>query len=382
MAIKVRRGLDADRLTVVFEQGEIAWTTDTQQFYVGDGVTLGGILIGPSGGAFVPLTRNLTINGTTFDLSADRTWSVGDVLTSGSYSDPAWITALAWSKITTTPTTLSGYGITDAQPLDATLTALAGLSTGADKLPYFTGTDTASQTDLTSFARTLLDDATSTAARSTLGLVIGTDVQAWDTDLDSWAAITRASGFDTFVATPSSANLRSLLTDETGTGLAYFQGGALGTPSGGTLTNCTGLPTSGITGYQGYSLSSYLGSIALAPADATTYYFGGAFTNALITTAAIRRLYIPKSGTIKAAYVTFSQTAGTAETSTISIRLNNTTDTAISAAITNDAAVTTFNNTGLSIAVVAGDYIEIKWVTPTWATNPTAVVCNVITYIE
>ena len=35
----------------------------------------------------------------------------------------------AWSTITTTPTTLSGYGITDAQGLDADLTALAGLST-------------------------------------------------------------------------------------------------------------------------------------------------------------------------------------------------------------------------------------------------------------
>lgn len=35
------------------------------------------------------------------------------VYTTGSYSNPSWITALAWSKITSTPTTLSGYGITD-----------------------------------------------------------------------------------------------------------------------------------------------------------------------------------------------------------------------------------------------------------------------------
>ena len=35
-------------------------------------------------------------------------------LTSGLYSNPSWITGLAWSKISTTPTTLSGYGITDA----------------------------------------------------------------------------------------------------------------------------------------------------------------------------------------------------------------------------------------------------------------------------
>jgi hypothetical protein len=35
------------------------------------------------------------------------------VSTSGSYANPSWITSLAWSKITTTPTTLAGYGITD-----------------------------------------------------------------------------------------------------------------------------------------------------------------------------------------------------------------------------------------------------------------------------
>jgi hypothetical protein len=51
---------------------------------------------------------------------------------------------------------------------------------------------------------------------------IGVSVQAYDADLDSWAGVTRAAGFDTFVATPSSANLRAVLTDETGTGEAVF----------------------------------------------------------------------------------------------------------------------------------------------------------------
>jgi hypothetical protein len=60
-----------------------------------------------------PATRNLTINGVQFDLSADRTWTVGDVRTDQTYANPTWITSLAWSKITGTPTTLAGYGITD-----------------------------------------------------------------------------------------------------------------------------------------------------------------------------------------------------------------------------------------------------------------------------
>jgi hypothetical protein len=70
----------------------------------------------------VPTTRSLTINGTNFDLSADRSWTVGDVRTDSSYSNPSWITSLAWSKISGTPTTLSGYGITDAVPSSRTIT--------------------------------------------------------------------------------------------------------------------------------------------------------------------------------------------------------------------------------------------------------------------
>ena len=54
------------------------------------------------------------------------------------------------------------------QPKDALLTALAALTTAADKLPYFTGVDTVNQTPLTSFARKLLSCATSTEVLDTL----------------------------------------------------------------------------------------------------------------------------------------------------------------------------------------------------------------------
>lgn len=63
-------------------------------------------------------------------------------------------------------------GSTDTyQPKDATLTALAALTTAADKLPYATGSDTFGTTDFTAFGRTLVALANAPALRTTLGAV-------------------------------------------------------------------------------------------------------------------------------------------------------------------------------------------------------------------
>jgi hypothetical protein len=56
------------------------------------------------------------------------------------------------------------------QPLDATLTALAGITTAANKLVYATGADVFTTTDLSSFGRSLIDDADAATGRGTLGL--------------------------------------------------------------------------------------------------------------------------------------------------------------------------------------------------------------------
>jgi hypothetical protein len=70
----------------------------------------------------------------------------------------------------TTKIATTEFVATSFQPLDADLTAIAGLVSAADRLPYYTGAGAAALATFTAFARTLLDDADATTARATLGL--------------------------------------------------------------------------------------------------------------------------------------------------------------------------------------------------------------------
>jgi hypothetical protein len=63
----------------------------------------------------------------------------------------------------------SVVGWSDITGKPANLTAIAGLTTAADEITYWTGSGTAAQTTLTSYIRTLLDDGNAATARGTLG---------------------------------------------------------------------------------------------------------------------------------------------------------------------------------------------------------------------
>jgi len=107
------------------------------------------------------------------------------------------------------------------------------------------------------------------------------------------------------------------------------------------------------------------------PADSQTWYWGGS-PPATPGGAGTQRVYIPYAGTIKTAriYSYAGGTAGSNENWSMYVRLNNTTDTLIQT-LASSSANRIWANDSLAIAVVAGDYIEIKEITPAWATNPT-----------
>lgn len=122
-------------------------------------------------------------------------------------------------------------------------------------------------------------------------------------------------------------------------------------------------------------------ALTSSPADGATVYFGN-LPKAPTTSAATSKVYISKAGTIKAAEIyCYSGTAGTAEAWSLYIRKNNSADTLIAAlsVATNERR---FSNQALNIAVAVGDYVEIKGVQPTWATNPATTIYGGYLYVE
>lgn len=157
--------------------------------------------------------------------------------------------------------------------------------------------------------------------------------------------------------------------------------------SGNVLTsNGTNWTSAAPAAATGYNIFAYFNSttFAIAPADSTTYYFNQSGVGDWSTSQTQTKIYILKSGTITAAYIHFLNVGanGSSETSTVSIRLNNSTDTTISSSVTNDTTSVIVNNTALSISVNANDFINVKWVTPSWVTNPAQVAGSILIIVS
>ena len=125
---------------------------------------------------------------------------------------------------------------------------------------------------------------------------------------------------------------------------------------------------------------------AFNPLDATNYYAGDlSATLDWGTSAAARRHYVAASFELIAASIMIrvAGTIGSGESGTLAIRKNNTTDYTISTGVLMNAANVYIQATGLSGAsFVSGDYFELKFTAPTWATNPTNVVFIVALYFR
>jgi phage-related tail fiber protein len=158
---------NADSGWVLTTDGAITLGTTALAFtqFSGAGQITAGAGLTKTGNTLDVVTASasrIVVNADSIDLA---TTGVG----AGTYKS---VTVDTYGRITagTNPTTLSGYGIVDAQPLDATLTALAGVTTSANQLIYATGSDAFTTTSLTAFGRSILDDADASAGRTTLGL--------------------------------------------------------------------------------------------------------------------------------------------------------------------------------------------------------------------
>ena len=176
-------------------------------------------------------------SGKTFRINANNVLSqttLGSTVVSSSLTSVGTISTGVWSGTdvavaaggtgsSTASAARTNLGVaigSDVQAWDAALDDFAGLTQGTDKLPYFSSATAMATADFTSYARTLLDDGDAATARATLGVVIGTNVRAYDAELAALAGLTSAgnklpyfTGSGTAALTDLSGYGRTLLDD-------------------------------------------------------------------------------------------------------------------------------------------------------------------------
>jgi hypothetical protein len=129
-----------------------------------------------------------------------------------------------------------------------------------------------------------------------------------------------------------------------------------------------------------YVVLPILSTTGSSPADVQTYYFG--LGSGFGTATTQRRILIHKPGIVKRVYLQEFCTVGSNEDSTLYLRRNNSSDTLLTSTLKFDASGNYIDANNLSINLAADDWLQVKWVCPTWATNPTNVVFFGLIYVE
>ena len=133
----------------------------------------------------------------------------------GAYAAPQYIEALTVGTLGAT--TFTGLVIgTDVQAWDTDLDALAGVNGAANSIPYFTATHTCDVITSSANMVSLLGSATFAAAATALSLEIGVDTQAYDSDLDTWATLTPTANAQTLVESTNFLSMTQDLSVEVG----------------------------------------------------------------------------------------------------------------------------------------------------------------------
>lgn len=134
---------------------------------------------------------------------------------------------------------------------------------------------------------------------------------------------------------------------------------------------------------KGYTMTFWAGVTTINPADDTTYFVGSMYSLGAQTAWTNVSTYVPISGTIRRAVfkIRIASTLGSSEDVSHYIRVNDTTDSAVTNIDYDKTFIEAISGT-LNTPVVAGDLIALKIVTPAWLTNPVTVAILCMVYIE